>query len=268
MRESRSGTEFERRWTRVGAERVHALVSTGPVPRDRPPVILVHGLGMSGRYMMPFARLVAPELRVHVPDLPGFGLSDKPARALSVPELAAALGGYMDAAGLGRADLFGNSLGCEVLVALALRHPERVRRLVLQGPTPDPADRTALQKIALFPVTAVFERWSLAPVALAAYLRGGALRYVRTFASMMAHRIEPGLGRVEAPTLVVWGTRDYLVPRRSVERFARLLPQGRLAVIEGAAHGMPWSHPQALCAAVLPFLIEAEASAAPDDTAR
>ncbi|WP_292510847.1 alpha/beta fold hydrolase, partial [Methylobacterium sp.] len=66
---------------------VYARVSINPVPDNRLPVILVHGLGMSSRYMIPLARHLAPHFRVYAPDLPGFGLSDKPHRALTVREL-------------------------------------------------------------------------------------------------------------------------------------------------------------------------------------
>lgn len=216
--------------------------------------MLVHGLGMSSRYMRPLAERLAQEFEVHAPDLPGFGLSDKPDRILTVAELADALGDYMRAAGLARASFVGNSLGCEILVEFALRYPDSVERLVLQGPTADPADRSAFQKILRFPISGVFERWSLGWVALVDFLRSGIRRYVVTFRDMIAHRIEPKLPLVTAPALIVWGTRDYIVPRRSVERFADLMPNGRLVVIEGVAHGMNYSHPDELYAVILPFL--------------
>jgi 2-hydroxy-6-oxonona-2,4-dienedioate hydrolase len=251
----RSG-RFERRWVRVGGLDVHARVSLDPVPSEHTPVVLVHGLGMSSRYMMPIARCLAPDFRVHAPDLPGFGASDKPPHILTVPELADALAAFMDAMGLRRAAFLGNSLGCEILVEFALRHPRRVERLVLQGPTPDPKDCSALQQVLLFFVTGLFERWSLGWVAVSDYARSGVRRYAYTFQDMIANRIEPKLPQVQAPTLVVWGTRDYIISYRSIARMARLLPKGGLAVVPGAAHGMNYSHPRALRHAILPFLMQ------------
>lgn len=87
----------------VGGLNIHAQVSLGPVPRERSPVALVHGLGMSSRYMVPLAKHLAPDFRVYAPDLPGFGASDVPPRILTTPELADALAGFMDAVGLRRA---------------------------------------------------------------------------------------------------------------------------------------------------------------------
>ena len=99
---------------------MHARVSLDPVPRDRLPVILVHGLGMSSRYMIPLAQHLAPHVRVYAPDLPGFGSSDKPREVLTVRELADALAAWMRAIGVERAVFIGNSLGCEVLVELRI----------------------------------------------------------------------------------------------------------------------------------------------------
>ena len=246
---------LENRRVRAGGFTFHALTSTkAGLPEDRN-VVLVHGLGMSSRCMAPLAEHLSPNFRVYAPDLPGFGLSSKPSHALTVPEMAEALAAFVSGMNIPRAAFIGNSLGCEVLVELALRYPERVDRLVLQGPTPDPRDRSAVQKVAFFAVSCLFERWSLGWIALTDYLRCGFARYLATFRDMMGHLIEPKLPLVNAPTLIVWGTRDYIVPRRAVERYARLLPSGSLAVVQVAAHGMNYSNPELLRDAVLDFLL-------------
>jgi pimeloyl-ACP methyl ester carboxylesterase len=209
---------------------------------------------MSSRYMVPLAKCLGRQVRVLAPDLPGFGLSDKPRRALRVAEQADALAAWMEVAGLRRAVLVGNSLGCEILVEFGVRYPDRVLGLVLQGPTPDPEALDPFHQIGLFFVTGLFERPSLGWVALTDYLRSGVKRYFDTFRDMTANRIEGKLPLLRAPTLVVWGTRDFLVPRRSAERVARLLPAGRLVVVSGAAHGMNYSHPGKLARCVTEFL--------------
>ncbi|MFY9290122.1 MAG: alpha/beta hydrolase [Methylorubrum rhodinum] len=246
---------------------MHARVSVGSVPDDRLPVVLVHGLGMSSRYMIPLAKHLAPHLRVYAPDLPGFGRSDKPRQALTVRELADALAAWMQALGLERAAFVGNSLGCEVLVEFALVYPQRVDRLVLQGPTPDPEARGIARQIAGFFLIAPFEHWSLAWVALTDYARSGVRRYLRTLRSMVENDIGEKALRVSQPTLVVWGTRDYIVPYEFVTRLAGSLPRGRLAVIPGAAHGINYSHPEAFTAVLLPFLLAPRAELFGEDFA-
>src|SRR5947208_3308850 len=78
---------FRSDWTDVGAVRMHARVSTRRLPPDAPRIVLVHGIGVSGRYLMPTATRLAQIFRVYVPDLPGFGLSTKPPEILDVPVL-------------------------------------------------------------------------------------------------------------------------------------------------------------------------------------
>jgi 2-hydroxy-6-oxonona-2,4-dienedioate hydrolase len=165
--------------------RMHALASTDLPRWQEVPVVLVHGLGVSSRYMVPIARHLAPDLQVFAPDLPGFGRSDKPDHVLTIRQLADALAAWMSAAGLRRAMFIGNSLGCEILVELALRHPERVVSLVLQGPTPEPAARTASQQIWRYIVTGQYERSPLSWVSASDYMICGVRRFVQTFLYML-----------------------------------------------------------------------------------
>ncbi len=246
---------LESRWYEVQGLRMHALASTN-LPRWREtPVVLVHGLGVSSRYMVPIARHLAPDLQVFAPDLPGFGWSE-PGHVLTIRQLADALAAWMDTAGLRRAMFIGNSLGCEILVELALRHPERVVSLVLQGPTPEPAARTASQQIWRYIVTGQYERSPLSWVSLSDYMICGVRRFVQTFRYMLEGRIEDKLPRVQHPCLVVRGTRDRIVSQEWAEEAARLLPNGRLTIVPGAAHAINFSSPREFRRAILTFLVD------------
>lgn len=101
------------------------------------PVLMIHG---SGPGVSAFAnwRLVMPRLaesrRVIAPDMAGFGFTDRPAGAVySMDNWVAQAIGLMDALDLPQVDLVGNSFGGALSLALAIRHPQRVRRLVLMG---------------------------------------------------------------------------------------------------------------------------------------
>lgn len=63
----------------------------------------------------------------------GFGLSDKPNKALSVKQLADSLVQFMNVANISKACLFGNSLGCQIIAHVAANYPDRVDRIILQG---------------------------------------------------------------------------------------------------------------------------------------
>ena len=101
-------------------------------PSHRLPVVLVHGYGMSSRYMMPLALELARDFAVYAPDLPGFGRSSKPRKVLDMVELADALAAWMACISLRRAVLVGNSMARHVIVEIAVRHSDRVDCLVLQ----------------------------------------------------------------------------------------------------------------------------------------
>ena len=235
---------------------MHARVSTTPAPAGSPAVVLVHGLVVSSRYMVPTAERLAPHHKVYAPDLPGFGRSEKPSSVLDVSGLSHSLAAWMEAVGIGSAVLVGNSVGCQVIADLALRHPERVERAVLQGPTMDPEARTAFRQAARLALDGTREPLSLLPIMLLDYLSAGLRRSFATFQYALEDPIEEKLPRVRVPTLVVRGERDPIVPQRWAEGVARLLPEGRLVVVPGAAHTMNYGGPSELARVVRAFVRE------------
>jgi pimeloyl-ACP methyl ester carboxylesterase len=227
------------------------------LPPSAPTIVLVHGVAVSSRYLVPLAQHLADHARVYVPDLPGYGLSDHPpGRDLTVTELADALLAWMDRIGLERPHLFGNSFGCQVIADLAARHPDRVGRLVLQGPTMDPHARSAWRQVLRWLAVTPFERYSEGLVLLRDFWDLGPRRAVGMIRMALHDPIEQKLRRIVAPTLVVRGTRDAIVPRQWAEEAARLVPNGRLVVIERAAHTINYSQPACLAGVVLPFLTD------------
>ena len=215
---------------------------------------MVHGLSVSSRYMLPTAHLLAPEYCLHAPDLPGFGKSEKPAHVLNVSELTDALAGYMRIVGVERAVMIANSLGCQIVVDIALRYPELLDRAVLIGPTIDPRGRTVLQQFWRLLRDSLYERPPQQLVVLTDYLKAGPRRTLRTLRYAFEDRVEEKLPRVRVPVLVVRGARDTIVPQPWAEEFTRLLPAGRLVVIPNAAHTVNYSAPAKLMCAMQPFL--------------
>jgi pimeloyl-ACP methyl ester carboxylesterase len=199
---------------------------------------------------------------VFVPDLPGYGQSDRPAgRDLTVPELADTLLGWMDRAGLDRPHLLGNSFGCQVIADLAARHPDRVGRLVLQGPTFDPDARSAWRQALRWLAVVPFERSSESLILLRDVWDLGPVRAIDMIRKGLDDRIERKLPKVTAPTLVVRESRDAIVPQRWAEESTRLLQHGRLVVIAGAAHTINYSQPARLVEAIWPFLTDGSLAA-------
>ena len=227
--------QLHSRWTDTAYGSLHARVGAPPAP-TRPSIVLVHGLGVSSRYMVPTARLLARTHEVHALDLPGFGRSSKPERVLDVSGLADALGAWVEAAGLSGAVVVANSLGCQIVAELAAARPTLFRGLILLAPTVDPQARSTARHAVRWMRTVPWERQSLALLILGDYRRAGISRVRRTARFALEDRIEAKLPRVEAPVLVVRGGRDSVVPQRWAREAADLAPRGRLAGIPGAGH--------------------------------
>ena len=241
-------------WIRAEGLLMHARVSVDPTPSSSLPLVLVHGIGVASRFMVPVAELLAPYHRIYAPDLPGFGKSEKPNRILSLVELTDALAWWTREIGLESAAFLGNSFGCQIVADLALRYPELVERVVLQGPTIDPRGRTAWQQVERWLRNSRQEPLSHGLISAREYPRCGLRRLIRTFRYALEDRIEEKLPHVRVPALVVRGSRDPIVPQRWAEEATRLLPLGRLAVIPGAPHTVVYDAPLELVRVVRPFL--------------
>ena len=246
-------------WTVVDGLPIYARVSHGQPDPAAPTVVLVHGAFISSRYMVPVAQRLAGQFAVYAPDLPGYGNSGRPARIPSVAGYGDILVRWMDAIGIARAALVGNSFGCQIIANLAVRYPERVTRTILVGPTVDPARHTLLQQGARLLLDGTREPPRYLLLLLGDCLKIGLREGVQLTRVVLADHIEANLPRLAVPTLVMRGERDPLVPQRWAEEATRLLPWGRLAVIPRVAHVAHYDAPDAFVAIARPFL-----AAAPD----
>jgi pimeloyl-ACP methyl ester carboxylesterase len=253
MRAPHSDAQFESRWTMVDGIRLHDRASRTVVP-DACPLVLVHGLAVSHRYLMPLAARLAPRYPVRAVDLPGFGLSDEPGWVLNLRELTDWLATWLRTTGVAPASVLGNSFGCQVAVDLAVRHPELVRCLVLVGPTMDPYARTAPRQIARWLRDLRHEDPYQLPMIVRDLADAGPRRAARTFETALGDAIEDKLPAVQVPALVTRGSLEPVVPQRWAERAARLLPHGQLAVIPGSPHNANYTAADRLAAVVIPFL--------------
>jgi pimeloyl-ACP methyl ester carboxylesterase len=198
------------------------------------PFVLVHGLGVSSRYLIPLAEELARTHRVYAPDLPGWGRSTKLRPAILVAQHANALRTWMELAEVGPAVLIANSLGCQTIVDLAARFPSLVAGLILIGPTFDRTARSAWRQILRFVRTKAPP--SLFPILLLDYTQSGARRIWRTFRRNLNDPIERKIAVVDAPVLVIRGEKDPIAPRRWCDELAQAAPDARVVEVAGEAH--------------------------------
>jgi pimeloyl-ACP methyl ester carboxylesterase len=208
-----------------------------------PPVVLVHGLTGSLHWWRSTLEALEREHEVHVVRAPG----------LRYREAADWLGEWLRREGLTGAALVGHSMGGTVALATAAENPDAVGRIAVIAPAGVFSSRRRLA-YALPVVRSVGA--SPGRVALAArdVLRVGPLRLWRVAGDLLHADVLPVLPRVHAPTLVLWGANDRLLPPSLGTVFCDELPDGRLVILEHAAHIPMLEAPEELNDALLRFL--------------
>lgn len=244
-------------------------------PDDGDLTILLHGFPefwYGWQHQIP--ALAKAGLRVWAPDQRGYNLSDKPrgVKAYTLDKLAADVIGLLDAAGVDKANIVGHDWGAAVAWWVALRYPERVRKLaILNVPHPRVMARTLRRNrrqllkswyIFFFQIPRLPEflislgHWRGAANALAGTSRPGTfshadlLRYrdawsqpgaftamINWYRAIVQHQPDaPADQRIHVPALVIWGARDRFLSREMAPASVDLCDDGRLVLIEEATH--------------------------------
>jgi len=249
-------TALEHRYVLANGLLMHAYASAGPADLRSTtcPVVLVHGLIVTGQYLLPTARILAHTHPVYVPELPGYGRSARVKPLLSVAQFADALVAWLDAMDLPRVTLLGNSFGCQIAAEAAMRFPERFDRLILTGPTVDPDHRSVFDLAWRLTADVPRERLSIVPLVVGNVFNIGWMRSFRALPRMARDRIEERLPHIITPTLIVTGVHDTLAPRAWVEQMVQMIPNARAIIIHRSPHALPYSAPQQLVRVMQPFL--------------
>lgn len=241
---------------RVEGRSVHVRRSVGG---SGVPLVHIHGFAISGTYLMPTARSLAGRWLNVVPDLPGYGRSERRDHVLDVRALAGALLAILDALDIDQAVLLGNSMGCPIGLEVAYEAPERVHRLVLVSPAGGGQNQPLARGLGQLALDVMRESPRMAPVALPDYLRFGPVNGLRLFHELTLFPSLERLLHTPVPTLAVLGGRDPLMPSPArVGELVRLAPEHlAVALIEQAAHAVNFSHPEELAKLVEAWLDDA-----------
>lgn len=201
---------------------------------------------------MPTARALAARRVNVVPDLPGYGRSERRDHVLDISALAGTLVAILDTLDIEKAVLVGNSMGCPIGLEVAHEAPERVHSLVLVSPAGGAHNQPLYRALGQLATDALRESPRMVPVALPDYLRFGPLNGLRLFHELT---LFPSLERLlgtPVPTLAVLGGRDPLMPSPArVSEVARLAPEHlTVALVAKAAHAVNFSHPEELAGVI------------------
>lgn len=240
-------------WTSIDGRAVRARRPPVTPRAARPVAVLLPGLGLSGDYLLPLARALAPVMPTYVIDLPGSGGCPGPAGRLHARHLGDVVARWLAANRLAGVVLVGNSFGSEVALEAGARAPDRVVALALGAPTPDPRARNLGVQLARLVRAAGPAPWWVVRVALRDYARTGVRRLLREARTALREPVVRRLAAASVPVLVIRGERDPVVPGAWAREAARLA-RGELAVIPGAGHAALASHPGAVADAIAAFV--------------
>jgi pimeloyl-ACP methyl ester carboxylesterase len=222
------------------------------------PILLVHGLSGSSEWWYRNIPGLAAEHRVVVPDLIGFGRSRRPRiRLPTLDTVAGVMVEWMDALEIERPCLVGHSMGGQMAIHLAAGWPERVEHLVLVDAAGVPRALSAGKLLQFAAEVAPLWRWGdprFLPVIARDALRAGPWTIAQAIAHILRDDVRPLLPRIEAPTLIVWGERDTLVPLSNSWEMRQGIPGSQLAVLRGAAHNPMVDRPADFNRLLLRFL--------------
>ena len=218
-------------------------------------VVLVHGLGVSGRYFVPLGEYLSPLYNVYIPDLPGFGKSADPGYILNLRELSEALCAFIETLGLVNPILLGNSFGCHIIIDYLVNHGMQAKNIILTGPTIDEERRTLGQQVKMWFKNAAKEPLSLLPLVVKDYLHCGIRRFIRTIHYALEDEVEKKLPEITLPTLIVRGEEDQLTLEKWARKICSLIPGAYLATIPDKGHATNYSAPKELAQLVHHFIL-------------
>jgi 4,5:9,10-diseco-3-hydroxy-5,9,17-trioxoandrosta-1(10),2-diene-4-oate hydrolase len=259
------------RLAEAGGLRLHYHEAGSGPSGDGVPLVLLHGGGPGASGWSNFAPnlpVLAGHFRTLLPDLPGFGRSDKPPVTGNYFTFAAdALAGLLDAAGIERASLVGNSLGGGTAVRFALRHPDRAGRLVLMAPgglglnvlSPDPTEGVrrlaafgappgpSRDKLAAFLRTLVFDQRLITDELIdERYADAATPESLAAMTSLGASFFDPATAedgmlwreahRLRQRVLLIWGREDRVNPLDGALVALKLIRRAQLHVFGGCGH--------------------------------
>lgn len=236
------------------------------------PVVLLHGISDSWHSF----ELVLPHLpesmRAFALTQRGHGDSDRPSGAYRFAAFAADVSAFIDALHLEAAVVVGHSLGSAIAQRFAIDHPERIRGLVLGGSFFSLPNSQAAQELWAAvsamedPVDPGFvrefqESTIVRPVppeffetVVQESLKLPARVWREIVACTRQEDFSGELNKITAPTLLVWGDEDPMVPRSDQEAQTTAIADARLVVYEGTGHAVPWEEPERFASDVVSFV--------------
>lgn len=216
--------------------------------------VLVHGIGMSHRYLRRLHRELAKSSMVMSVDLPGFGGTPKPEIDLDVTAMADALASLISALSPAPVVLVGHSMGAQWVVETARRRPDLVAQVVVIGPVVDDEHRTLPAQLRALALDTLREAPLANLIVFTDYVRCGIPWYLTQLRHMLAYRIEDAARDLRMPLLVIRGSKDPVAGRGWCRRLRDAAPMSAFVEVPGRPHVAQHSAPRAVASAMWSFI--------------
>ena len=253
-------------------------------------VVFIHGLGGSWQnWLENIPAAAAAGYRAIALDLPGFGRSQMPVSPITMTGYAKTVDDLCDALGLASVAVVGNSMGGFAAAEMAIRHPDRVERLVLvdaAGISTALGRNPISERVGKFLVTGVIGGGGSAPtekqmkammsrpgfrhMAMAAVARHptliaremlaeqmqslGAAGFMPALDAILGYEFLDRLGEIACPTLVIQGSDDVIVPLGDAYEYERRIDKATTLILEDTGHVPMFERPATFNGALLEFL--------------
>jgi pimeloyl-ACP methyl ester carboxylesterase len=235
------------------------------------PVILLHGITDSWYSWRRVLPRLDKKYRVYALDLRGHGDTDKPAAGYAMKDFAADVVAFMDAMKIKKAVVAGHSMGSFVALQTALDAPGRVEKLLIMGTATTARNDATIDLKKSFdelkdPLDEKFVRdfqVGASSESVPGDFMDGIVRHSMkvparvwkaALSGVMAEDYQPRLGRIKAPTLIVWGDKENLFLRPEQEILKTKIANSSLKIYEGAGHSPHWEYPEKFAADLTEFL--------------
>lgn len=214
------------------------------------PVLLLHGWGGSHESMLPVAKKLAESgYACYVPDLPGFGKTERPHQTWGVPDYAQWVIDYLNANNLERVFLIGHSFGGRISLILGADYPDRIHKIALSNAAGVKFPPSLKQRFLLFGKNSLMLLLSLpflsrykprvraklrARFSSDDYLTAGELQDI--FLAVVNQNLLPYARRMQPSTLLFWGDQDQETPLKMGRLLEKTIPDAALIVYNGVGH--------------------------------
>ena len=235
-------------------------------------IILLHGLGASAERWLPIIPYMSNDYRVIMPDIIGFGYSDKPVTNYTPKFFMEFLSGFMKNTGIEKPVIVGSSLGGRILIEYAIHYPQNIEKMILVSPAINEESSPALQSYMQAALHPTFEDVKNAFLTMNGRvdeiedefisefvnrmnLPNAKMAFLASLMGLKKQTLKPEmLADLTIPTMLIWGEDDQVIPISNVVKFGNSIKNMQYQIMKKCGHAPYAEKPELFSKIMLDFL--------------